>query len=160
MDLKTLIANRLNDHLDELRSFIDGLTPEQLTERPSDSHFSLADMALHLMDVQELYIDAVSRILLGERPTFNPSGLDNHSSNNDGIQELRSRLREYDDQRRSLVSLLTALSEEHWKMEGERPDMPHYTLEKCMEELMRHEEYHFFQMYRMLFGVRNPATRS
>lgn len=157
MDLKTLIATRLNDHLDELRSFVDGLTPEQLSERPHDSPLSLADVAFHLMDVQEEYIDVVSRILLGERPLFDPSSLEDHSPDGNGVEHIRSRMKDFDNQRRSLVSLLVALSEDHWKMEGDHADIPHYTLEKCLEELMRHEEYHFFQMYRIFFGVRHPV---
>jgi hypothetical protein len=157
MDLKTLIAARLNDHLDELWSFIDGLTPEQLAERSSESPMSLADLAFHLMNVQEHYVDVVSRILLNERPVFDPSCLERHSSDELVVQRLRSQLKDFDDQRRSLVSLLNALSQEHWKMEGVHPEIQHYTLEKCMEELMRHEEYHFFEMYRILFGVRHPV---
>jgi len=157
MDLKTLIATRLNDHLDELRSFIDGLTPEQLCEHTPESTLSLADIAFHLMEVQEQFIEIVPRILLGERPLFDHSGLERHSPDGVVVQNLRAYLKDFDDQRRSLVSLLNALSADHWKMEGDHPEIPHYTLEKCMEELMRHEEYHFFQMYRIFFCVRHPV---
>jgi len=156
MDLKNLIATRLNDHLDELRSFVDGLTSEQLSERLPDVSLSLEDIAHHLIDVQEHYVEVVSRILLEEHPRFDPSCLVSHTSENGFDRSLVSRIRGFDEQRRSLVSLLNALSEDHWKMEGLHPDIPHYTLEKCMEELMRHEEFHFFEMYRIFFGVRNP----
>ncbi len=157
MDLKTLIATRLNDHLDELRSFIDGLTVEQLNERPPDVPYSLADVAQHLMDVQEHYVDIVSRILLNERPSFDPSCLENHTSHTDLAQHLAARIKDFDDQRRSLVSLLNALSEDHWNMEGSLAVIPHYTLENCMEDLMSLEEFHFYEMYRMFFGVRSPV---
>ena len=157
MDLKSLIATRLNDHLDELRSFIDGLTPEQLAEHSPDSPLSLAGLALHLMEVQEEYIHVISRMVLGERPVFDPSVLDKHPQDSVPMSDINGKLKDFDDQRRSLVSLLNALSEDHWRMEGDHPDIPHYSLEKCMEELMRHEEYHLFQMYRLFFGVRHPV---
>ena len=155
MDLKVLIATRLNDHLDELKSFLDGLTPEQLSERPSDILLSLSSLAHHIIDVQEHYIDIVSRILLDDMPACDPSCLDDHET--DLTRHLSGRLKDFEDQRRNLVSLLNALSEDHWKREGTHPDIAHYTLEKCMEELMRHEEFHFFEMYRIFFGVRNPV---
>jgi len=157
MDLKTLVSTRLSDHLDELRSFVDGLTSEQISERSPESSLSLSDIARHLMDVQEHYVDIVSRILLGERPDFDPTCLEKHTPDEAIALHLSARLKDFDERRRSLVSLLNALSEDHWKMEGRHPAIPHYTLEKCMEELMRHEESHFFEMYRLFFGARNPV---
>ena len=151
MDLKSLIAARLNDHLDELRSFVDGLTEEQLSDRRSNGHRSLSDIVHHLADVQDAYIDIVAHILLQDLPTVVPPPLENGVFPSE--PNLSARLDEFTRHRRNLVSLLAALSDHHWRREGHHPVIPHYTLEKCLEEMMRHEESHFFEMYHIFFGI-------
>lgn len=153
MDLKRLIATRLNDHLDELGSFVDGLTDQQLQDRGPNGQLSLADITLHLAEVQEGYLAMLSQILLEDLPPLAPVPLDKHCTANAVQSDLRPRLKEFDNQRRSLVSLLNALADHHWRREGVHPTIPHYSLETCLEEMMRHEESHFYEMYQIFFGA-------
>jgi len=153
MDLKTLIATRLNDHLDELRSFVDGLTEDQLKDRGPNGRLSLADITLHLAEVQEGFVAMLSQILQEDAPVLSPPLLNNHCTRNFTDADLKPRMKEFDGQRRSLVSLLNALDDHHWKREGAHPKIQHYTVEKCLEEMMRHEESHFYEMYQIFFGA-------
>jgi len=151
MDLKTLITSRLNDHLEEVRSFVDGLTEEQLADQPTNGNGSLSDIVFHLAVTQESYLRIVSRILTEDLPQVTPPPLyDPTKQEGPGLIQ---RLGEFGQRRRDLVSLLNALSDHHWKREGKHPVIFHYTLEKCMEEMMRHEESHLFEMYELFFGT-------
>jgi len=155
MNIRNLVVARLTDHLSEIKSFVDGLPGEQLVERPHPDQWSLFEITHHLADLQTAYIEMASRILIEDRPKLELVCPENHSDMEFPERELKSRLKEFDEQRKNLISLLAALTEKQWKREGQHPEILHFNIEKCMEELMRHEESHLYEMYRIFFGVRN-----
>jgi hypothetical protein len=153
MDLKTLIVTRLSDHLDELQSFLKGLPDAQLQERPAPDKRSIGENALHIIDMQETYLQWVARMIVEEMPVLENGSVEQVTERRYPMEELPRRLKEFSEQRKTLLSLLNAITEQQWMREGVHPQIKHYTVEKCMEGLMRHEEYHFYEMYNMFFGI-------
>lgn len=148
---RTLIIRRLREHLDELESFTHGLTEEQLKEHPRPAQRSLYEIALHLGRVQDAYIDRVAVMLMEKNPVLQNVLLDDAPIRaEDGNSHVK--LRSYIEQRKTLVALLGSLEDRQWKMEGKHPRVKNYTIEKCMEELMRYEECHLFEMFNVFFG--------
>src|SRR5437899_2069958 len=70
------------------------------------------------------------------------------------IENFSKRLKEFEVQRTTFSSLLKTLTNEQWQLEGIHPEVKHYTIEKSVESLMRHEEHHLYQMYLVFFGIR------
>jgi uncharacterized damage-inducible protein DinB len=153
MDLKTLIVTRLSDHLDELQSFLKGLPDAQLQERPASDRWSIGENALHIIDMQDTYLQWVARMIVEEMPVLENGSVEQVTERRHPMEELPRRLKEFSEQRKTLLSLLNALTDQQWVREGVHPQIKHYTVEKCMEGLMRHEEYHFYEMYNMFFGI-------
>jgi len=142
---------RLREHLDELESFTHGLTEEQLKERPRPSQRSLYEIALHLGRMQDAYIDRVAVMLMEKNPVLenvSVNGVPIHAEDGNS----RIKLRSYIEQRKTLLALLGSLEDRQWKMEGTHPCVKNYTIEKCMEELMRREECQLFEMFSVFFG--------
>ena len=152
MEHRHLIITRLAEHVDELRSFTQGLTEQQLKERPAKGTWSLHELALHVVETQDVFIQRLTRLLVEERPKIEPFVPDDARKEGLYLMEpLEGRLATFVDQRATLVKLLQTLSEKQWQLEGEHPEIRHYTVEKCMEGLMRHEEHHLYQMYNVFF---------
>ena len=153
MDLKSLIVNRLSDHLDELQSFLNGLPDEQLRERPGPDKWSIGESALHIIEVQDIYLQWVALMIVEDVPKLENGSVEKVSLDHYTVDDLPRRLKEFSEQRRNLLSLLSALTDQQWVREGIHPRINHYTIEKCMEGLMRHEEHHFYEMYNLFFGI-------
>jgi hypothetical protein len=153
MDIRLLTVTRLNDHLDEIWSFIDGLSDDQLRNRPSSGSWSMWEIIRHLFEVQETHVVLLTQMLVEERPDAGPMCLDNHAGDRHLGGDLRTGMKEFERQRHNLVSLLGALTAQHWQREANHPSVMHFTVEKCMEGLMRHEEYHLYELYRIFFGA-------
>jgi len=154
MNLKGLIVRRLNDHLDEMESFVDGLPIEQLAQRPSPEKWSIAENILHIIDAQDVYIEWVARMLVEDKPRLDAYFIEDHTGNQYIAADLDRRLREFSEQRKNLIALLGAMTDKQWKHEGVHSDVKHFTIEKCMEGLMRHEESHLYEMFNIFFGVK------
>jgi hypothetical protein len=60
-------------------------------------------------------------------------------------------VRDFAEQRVNLVSLLDALDDRQWVREAIHPTIKHFSVEKCMEGLMRHEECHLYDLYKIFF---------
>ncbi len=154
MNIRRSILDRLIAHPDEIRSLSDGLTEELLKERPAEGKWSLHELALHLCETQDVFVERVARMLTEERPQIVPFEPDEARQNGLYFTEnFTKRMKEFTVQRTTLVSLLQTLTDAQWKLEGRHPQMKHYTIEKAMESFMRHEEHHLHQMFNVFFGM-------
>lgn len=149
-DTRALIIRRLREHLGELESFTRGLTVEQLQKRPRPTQRSLYEIALHLARTQDIYLDRIALMLTEKNPTIDGVSGDGERDDDEGKPPVT--VRSYVEQRKTLVALLGSLEDRQWKMEGKHQQVRHYTVEKCMEELMRHEECELFEMFKVFFG--------
>jgi uncharacterized damage-inducible protein DinB len=145
----------LSEHLGEIQSLTEGLTPELLKERPGEGRWSLHEITLHLCETQDIFTERVARMLIEGRPVITPYAPDD--ARREGaylardFQEAVTTLRR---QRENLLTLLDSLTDEQWSREGEHPEIRHYSVERCMESFMRHEEHHLYGMFNILFGIR------
>lgn len=152
LEHRRLIITRLAEHVDELRSFTRGLTEQQLKQRPAEGKWSLHELVLHLVEFQDLFIQRLTRLLVEDKPKIEPFEPDDARKGGLYLMEvLDQRFATFVDQRATLVKLLHTLSDKQWMLEGVHPEIRHYTVEKCMEGLMRHEEHHLYQMYDVFF---------
>ena len=156
MEIRHTIIERLKAHTSEIHSLTDGLNEAQLKERPAEGKWSLHELTLHLCEVQEVFVERIARLLTEERPQITPYEPD--ESCQKGLYftwDFNRRLKEFEVQRTTLASLLQTLTNEQWQLEGIHPEVKHYTIEKSMESLMRHEEHHLYQMYNIFFGIKD-----
>ena len=153
MNMKNIVVGRLNDHIDELDSFIDGLAPAQLRARPDTDQKSIWEIALHIVDLQDISIGWLARMLVEDLPGLEDGPNENGPDNRYFDQDLFARLKEFREHRKNLISLLNALTDSQWKKEGIHPRIKHFTVEKCVEGLMRHEEHHLYHIYNLFFGM-------
>jgi hypothetical protein len=152
---KSMVLRRLREHLDELASLTEGLTPELLKERPGDGRWSLHELGMHLAEVQDVFSERVARMLVEERPEVVPFVPD--AARREGSYLTRNfaeGMRRFRSQRETLLALLASLTDRQWDLEGDHPEIRHYTVERCMESLMRHEEHHLYTMFNVFFGIR------
>jgi hypothetical protein len=155
MDLRRLIIGRLASHPGEIQTFTDGLDEDQLRERPLPGKWSIHEITMHLAEVQDIFMERVARMLTDSKPDITPFHPD--EARNNGLyleHNFSRRVKDFAQQRTALVSLLETLRNEQWLLEGRHPEIPLYSVEKCMEGLMRHEESHLYQMYNTFFGIR------
>jgi hypothetical protein len=155
MDNRKLIVDRLAQHVGEVRSFTDGLPRDELRARPAPTTWSLFEIAMHLAEVQDIHVERVTRMLAEENPKITPFAPDKERQ--EGLyfsQNFERRMRDFEEQRRNLFALLKDLDDAQWRREGIHPEVKHYTIEKCVEAMMRHEEHHLLQMFNVFFGVR------
>ena len=154
MDNRKLILERLAQHIDEIRGFTSGLSEGQLGERPAPTKWSLKEIAMHLVETQDVFIERVTRILTEGNPPIKPFTPD--KARQEGLYlsaNFEGRMKDFELQRRNLFVILQNASDAQWKREGVHPEVKHYTLEKCLEAMMRHEEHHLLQMFNVFFGV-------
>ena len=155
MDSRKLIVDRLTQHVEELRGFTDGLPTDELRARPSPTKWSLFEIAMHLVEVQDVFLERLTRMLAEEQPQIVPFTPDKERQEGLYLSEnFERRMKDFEEQRRSLFVVLKDLTDAQWKREGVHPDIKHYTVEKCMEAMMRHEEHHLLQMFNVFFGIR------
>jgi len=146
-------VSRLSDHLDELKSFVDDLPQEQLWERPAADRWSMGEIVVHLIEKQDNHIEWITRMIVEDNPKLDEVQPDQHAANPVESELLRHRLKDFCDQRITLISLLNALDDVQWHREAIHPSIKHFSVEKCMEGLMRHEEYHLYDVFKIFFDV-------
>ncbi len=152
-ETRILIIDRLRSHLQELQSFSNGLTEEQLKERPATGSWSIHEIAMHLVELQDVYVEQMARMLVEKQPVIIPH-VCTHTNGSYLSLCFPEQIRSYMEQRKTLTSLLQSLDDKQWRREGNHPDVKNYTVEKCMESLMRHEEHHLYEMFNVFFGVK------
>lgn len=153
-DNRRLILRRLGEHVAEIEGFIRGLNEAQLKERPSPDRCSIHELVLHLVERQDVFVERFAQMLEKDRPPIQPYQANKklHS----GFYLSRSftfQFRVYREQRENLLALLRYLDNTQWLREGEHPSIRHYTVEKCMESLMRYEEYCLNELFNLFFGA-------
>lgn len=156
MDNRKLILERLAQHVDEIRGFTVGLSDSQLSERPAPTTWSLKEITMHLIETQDIFIERVTRILTEENPPIQPFTPD--KARQEGLYlsaNFEGRMKDFEVQRGNLFAIVRDLSDAQWKREGVHPDAKHYTIEKCLEAMMRHEEHHLLQMFNVFFGIKD-----
>jgi len=156
IDNRKLIIRRLGEHAEEIESFTNGLTEGQLKERPAPGRWSLHEVAMHVVEVQDIFVERIARILVEDGPEIVPFEPD--TARQEGLylaEDLSRRMKEFYEQRKNLLGLAQTLTDEQWIREGNHPEVKHYTVEKCLEAMMRHEEHHLYQMFNLFFGTKN-----
>ena len=144
------LIQRLKAHPEEIRSFSDGLSEEQRKEHPAEGKWSLHELTMHLCEVQDVFIERIARMLTEEKPKITPYVPDEGRENGFHLTEnFSKRLKEFEVQRTTLAALLETLTDEQWQLQGEHPEMKHYTIEIAVEGLMRHEEHHLYRMFNL-----------
>ncbi len=153
---REMIIRRLGDHTQELSSLTDGLTGEQLKQRPASGKWSLHELAMHIAEVQDVFVERLARMLVDEKPAIVPFHPDKAREEGSYLeQNAPQRLKDFNAQRKILLGLLRTLTDSQWNLEARHPEILHYSVEKCMESMMRHEEHHLYQMFNIFFDAKD-----
>lgn len=154
VDSCRMIIDGLRAHPDDVQAVVEGLTETQLKRRPSGWEWSIYELALHVCDVQDAYIEQLSRMLTEDKPRLASSTPDDDRQRGGyPFQGFKKRLAEYKHQRTTMASLLETLTDEQWAFEGIHPGIEHYTIRKSMENLMRHEDHYLNQMRELFLQI-------
>ena len=111
---------------------------------------------MHLIETQDIFIERVTRMLTEENPSITPFSPD--KARQEGLYlsvNFEGRMKDFEVQRSNLFAIVRDFSDVQWKREGVHPDARHYTIEKCLEAMMRHEEHHLLQMFNVFFGIKD-----
>jgi len=148
------IVERLKSHPEEMRRLTNGLTDNQRKQRPAEGRWSLHELAMHLCDVQDVFIERVARMLTEDKPDISPYKPSVAQEEGSHLKEnFDQRLKEFVLQRTTLVALLETFTDEQWQLEARHPEIKSYTIAKAMEGFMRHEEHHLNQMFNIFYGM-------
>ena len=153
-----MIVDRLKGHPEEIRILTGGFTATQLKHRMTAEKWSLHELVMHLCETQDVHIGRLSRMLTEDKPQLASYAADNVRSNGLYLtMKYEKRFAEFEVQRETMTSLPETLTDEQWALERIHPEIEHYSIRKSMEELMRHEERHLYQMNELAIRMRKQG---
>ncbi|HCV42828.1 MAG TPA: hypothetical protein DGH68_05050 [Bacteroidetes bacterium] len=154
MNIRKALIQRLKAHAEEICTFTVGVSEERRKERPAKGKWSLHELTMHLCEVQDVFLERIARMLTEDKPAIIPYSPDEARESGFHLTEnFSKRLKEFEVQRTTLASLLETLTDEQWRLQGEHPEMKHYTIERAVEGLMRHEEHHLYGMFNLFSKI-------
>ncbi len=152
---RLLLIHRLTEQAVDVDGFVNGLSDEQLKERPQPDDWTLHELVVHLAMRQDIFVDRVARMLVEEKPPVRSYKEDTVTDRERLLEELvHHRLRGYQEQRKNLIGLLSSLDDQQWQLEALHPTARHYTVERCVESFMWFEASVLREMFELFFGVR------
>jgi hypothetical protein len=154
MEVHELIRRRLREHLQEIRGLTDGLPTAQLRKQPGEGRWSLHEIVMHLVETQDIFTERIARMLSDDLPQITPYTPDAARSGGSYLLlDFNDGMTGFTRQREHLLNLLGSLRKDQWDREGVHPEIRHYSVERCAEALMRHEEHHLYSMFNIFFGI-------
>lgn len=133
------------------RAELEGLPPEQLHWKPSDREWSLAEIAAHLADTEEVYVSQrIGPMLREDRPQF--PGFDQDAWATErryNEQDPLANLARFARWNAELVWLLWNMAEQDWQRVGIHSEKGPMTVAELFDVLARHHASHLNQMRRV-----------
>ena len=151
----------LREAAHELESQLWGLDEDELRWRPSDDAWSLKEIAGHLRDCEEHFLQSLELIAFQESarvPAFDADALVlEHEYREIDLYEALERL-EY--LRHRTVNLLWSLAPEDWERTGRHPYLGHVSIGQLVREQSEHDLEHLWQARRLRQSLAQPTPSS
>ena len=154
------LLKALREAAHELESQLWGLAEDDLRWRPSDDGWSLKEIAAHLRDCEEHFVESLELIVSRDEariPAFDADALvlerDYRSI------DLYEALERFETLRHRSVSVLWGLFEEDWERTGVHPYIGPVSIARLVREQSEHDLEHLWQARRLreALGERTPA---
>jgi hypothetical protein len=162
-DQPAWVLKALREAAHELESQLWTLGDRDLCWRPSDDAMCLKEIAAHLRDCEEHFLDCIERI------ACNPSQKDPRLRRFDGdalvlerdyrSTDIEDTLGLFETLRHRSVSLLWNLDPDDWERTGEHPYKGTVSIQQLAREQNEHDLEHLWQARRLRETLEGAATR-
>ena len=157
LDFKQIIRMAMDEYMDELRTALDGLTPQERRFQPSPEAHHVDFTVWHMARVEDNWINRFGR---GGEPLWTADGWaarmgipeEDSGSGYDAQQvadlpvfDIDEMMAYYDAVRRSAYSFLDGLSEDDLDT-GPDPERPEYTIGRMFSHVIVEESQHVGQV--------------
>lgn len=147
-DEASWLLKALREAAHELESQLWGLDEEELRWRPSDDGWSLKEIAAHLRDCEEHFVNTLERIFTQEEPRIAAFDADALVLERDyRSADLYELLEQFGYLRQRSARLLW--SEDGWERGGEHPYRGAVTVTQLVREQSEHDLEHLWQARRL-----------
>ena len=143
-----------------LVSAVSGLSPGQITWKPSPAEFSILENVAHMHDIErEGYLQRVRRILEEDHPRLpdidgNRLAVERHYS----LRDLGTELDGFAAARAGTLEILERVPAEGWLRQADLETVGVVTLERLVEMLVEHDRGHLDDIARVRLALPPSAT--
>jgi DinB superfamily len=132
---------------ERLKKALKAFSPDALRRPPEPGKWSAIEIACHLRDVDQLFVERVTKAAFSDRPAF-------WMMDNDVVADKlgyrdadpTTVLKEYRRRREDLASLLRSLPHGVWRRTGIHPKRGEIAIEELVEVLAKHDDEHLSQI--------------
>lgn len=146
---------RLSAQAEDVKRLTSELDEAAISRRVVPDKWSVKELVVHLLRVQDVFRGRIEVMLEHERPTLAPYSPEGDAE----FERLRQRpggelVAAFLAARGGLVARLGALSKSDWHRAGTHPEYASYDVHFAAEYLAHHEAHHVYQMFtrRALLG--------
>jgi uncharacterized damage-inducible protein DinB len=149
LKIRTALVARLRQHGDDVERITAGLDDAALERRTAPDTWSLAELACHLLRVQDLFEDRINAMIERDEPAFEPYAPETDTGFADFIASHRGRkaVDAFVAKRTRFAERMTTLTPEQWQRRGRHPTFATFDVEFLVEYMVHHEAHHVYQMF-------------
>ena len=139
-----------------LSSLLQGVSDEVLRRKPAPEKWSMLEIACHLRDVEQLFVERYAKMANHDRPALRMMNQDEVAValkyNED---DPAAAIRDFRALRTETISLLSALASQSWQRIGLHPKRGDFTIAGQADVHVKHDANHLNQIrtLRERFGV-------
>ncbi len=160
-DAPRWLLKALREAAHELESQLWGLDEDDLRRRPSDDAWSLKEIAAHLRDCEEHFLESLELIAFGDAPRIPALDADGLVLERDYREtDLYETLEQFTYLRHRTVSLLWSLAPDDWERTGRHPYLGEVTISRLAREQNEHDLEHLWQARRLHESLAQRAPSS
>ena len=160
-DASRWLLKALRETAHELESQLWGLSEDELRWRPSDDDWSLKEIAAHLRDCEDHFVDTLELIAFQETPRIPAFDGDALVLDHDYRQiDLYEALERFEYLRHRTVNLLWSLTPDGWERTGVHPYLGPVSIVRLTREQNEHDLEHLWQARRLreALSERTPSS--
>ena len=151
----------LRETAHELDSQLWGLDEDDLCRRPSDDAWSLKEVAAHLRDCEEHFLESLELITYADAPRISALDADGLVLERDYRQsDLYEVLERFAYLRHRTVILLSSLAPADWERCGLHPYLGEVSIARLTRSQNEHDLEHLWQARRLRQALAEPAPSS
>ena len=155
------LLKALREAAHELESQLWGLDEDDLRWRPADDGWSLKEIAAHLRDCEEHFLESLELITYQEEPRISAFDGDALVLDRDYREvDLYETLERFEYLRDRTVNLLWSLSPEDWDRAGIHPYRGRVAMAPLVREQSEHDLEHLWQARRLRQALAERAATS
>jgi hypothetical protein len=140
----------LHEAADELQSQLLGLSEEDLCRRPAPGEWSLKEIAAHLRDAEDCFLERLRLIASQGEPHLPDVDVDAHVAERDYQSlDLHEVLLELSLLRQRSAGLLWGLEPSDWEREGLHPYRGRLSIMQVARDMNEHDLGHLWQVRRL-----------